>query len=125
MALDLETGDIAWTTNHGSDQPMSVRENTVVLAGNDGGLYGLDASTGDQLWLYPSGKQQLTAPVISGDFALVGAGNALLAIDLGTGQPAWYYVAGDVVVSSPIVANGYVWFGSRDGFLNAVTVEQS
>lgn len=123
MALDLETGDIAWTTNHGSDQPVAVRENTVVLAGSDGGLYGLEASTGEQLWLYPSGKKQLTAPVISGDYALVGAGNSLLAIGLSSGQPAWYYLAGDVVVSSPIVANGYVWFGSRDGFLNAVTVE--
>lgn len=119
-ALDGATGDSLWSTNHGGAAPPATDGDIVVLAASDGGVYGLDAATGEQRWLYPSGKGTLTAPAISGNLALVGAGNSLLALDVETGEAVWYYLAGDIVESAPIAIDGYVFFGSRDGFLNAV-----
>jgi outer membrane protein assembly factor BamB len=120
-ALALDTGDRLWSTNHGSALAPASNGDIVVLASNDGGVYGLDAATGAQRWLYPSGKESLTAPAISGDLAIVGTGTSLLALDLETGEAQWYFLAGDTIESAPVVVDGYVYFGGRDGFLNAVS----
>jgi outer membrane protein assembly factor BamB len=121
FALSLDTGDKVWTASHGSSQQPASNGEIVVLAANDGGVYGLDAATGEQRWLYPTGKDSLTAPVITGNVAIFGAGNTLLAVDITTGEAVWYYLAGDMIESPSVVAQGYVFFGSRDGFLNAVS----
>ena len=52
--------------------------------------------------------------------ACSGAGDSLLALDIATGKASWYFLAGDIIESAPTVIDGWVFFGSRDGFLNAV-----
>lgn len=119
-AVERGTGDHIWSANQGSAQPPASNGDIVVLAASDGGVYGLDLATGEQRWLYPSGKEAMTAPAIAGNLAILGTGNSLLALDIGTGEAAWYFLAGDTIESAPTVIDGYVFFGSRDGFLNAV-----
>ncbi len=119
-ALDRTSGEHVWVANQGSGQPPATNGDIVVLAASDGGVYGLDLATGERLWLYPSGKQSLTAPAIAGNLVIVGTGNSLMALDISTGEAVWYFLAGDTIESAPIVVDGYVFFGGRDGFLNAV-----
>lgn len=119
-AVSLAMGDRVWTANQGGGEAPATNGDIVVLAASDGGVYGLDLATGERRWLFPSGKQSLTAPAITGNLALVGTGNSLLALDIATGRASWYYLAGDTIESAPIVVDGFVFFGSRDGFLNAV-----
>jgi outer membrane protein assembly factor BamB len=119
-ALSLDTGSSLWSSLHGSPTAPATNGDVVVVSASDGGIYGLDMASGEQRWLYPSGKTGLTAPAISENLALVGAGNSLLAIDIETGEAVWYYLAGDRIESSPVIADGHVFFGSRDGFLSAV-----
>lgn len=119
-AVDRTSGDRVWTANQGSAQPPATNGDIVVLSASDGGVYGLDLATGERRWLYPSGKQAMSAPVIAGNLAIVGTGNSLMALDLGTGEAVWYFLAGDTIESAPIVIDGFVFFGSQDGFLNAV-----
>ncbi|MBA2470257.1 MAG: PQQ-binding-like beta-propeller repeat protein [Chloroflexia bacterium] len=120
-ALDLASGDRLWSVNYGGALPPATDGEVVVLAASDGGIYGLDAATGEQRWLYPAGKQSLTAPAITGNLAILGAGTSLLALDLNTGEAVWYFLAGDTIESAAIVTDGFVFFGSRDGFLNAIS----
>ncbi len=120
-ALNMDTGSSLWSSLHGGATAPATNGDVVVVSASDGGIYGLDMETGEQRWLYPSGKSGLTAPAISENLALVGAGASLLAIDIETGEAVWYYLAGDRIDSAPIVADGHVFFGSRDGFLNAVS----
>ncbi len=119
-ALDLTSGDRRWSANQGSAHPPATNGDVAVLAASDGGIYGLDVATGERRWLYPSGKQAMTAPAISENLAIVGTGNSLLALDIATGEAVWYFLAGDTIESAPIMIDGFVFFGSRDGFLNAV-----
>lgn len=121
FALNAESGSLRWSTLQGGTASVASDGETVVVSSSDGGVYGLELDTGDQRWLYPTGKVGLTAPALSDGLALIGAGNTLLAIDLSTGIAAWYYLAGDQIDAAPIVADGHVYFGSRDGFLTAVT----
>jgi outer membrane protein assembly factor BamB len=120
-ALDLASGDGLWSVDYGGALPPATNGEVVVLAASDGGVYGLDAATGERRWLYPAGKQSLTAPAITGNLAILGAGTSLLALDLDTGEAAWYFLAGDTIESAAIVTDGFVFFGSRDGFLNAIS----
>lgn len=121
LAIDLETGERLWTAAHGGAETPAIANNLVVLSASDGGVYGLDLATGAQRWIYPSGKRTMSAPAISGGTIIMGTGNTLLAIDPTTGKLKWYYLAADVIETSPVVLDGYVFFGSRDGFLYAVT----
>lgn len=120
FALDRSTGERNWSVKQGSAQGPATNGDIVVLAASDGGIYGFDMATGERRWLYPSGKQAMTSPAIAGNLAIVGTGNSLLALDIATGEAAWYFLAGDVIESPPTVVDGYVFFGSRDGFLNAI-----
>lgn len=121
LAIDLGTGKSLWTAAQGGAETPAVANDLVVLSASDGGIYGLDLATGAQRWIHPSGKRSISAPAISGDTIITGAGNTLLAIDPATGKVMWYYLATDIIETSPVVLDGYVFFGSRDGFLYAVT----
>lgn len=120
LALDLETGTQQWTALAGGQTAPATNGDLVIVAAADGGVYGFDAATGEQRWLYPTGKQHLTAPVLVDNLVIVAAGNTLLALDVETGEAVWYYLAGDLIDSSPIVVANTIYFGTRDGFLNAI-----
>lgn len=121
LAIELETGDLLWTAAQGGAETPAIVDDLVVLSASDGGVYGIDLADGTQRWIYPSGKRTISAPAVSGDTIITGAGNTLIALDPATGKPKWYYLAGDVIETSPVVLDGFVFFGSRDGFLYAVT----
>lgn len=121
LAIDLATGEQRWTAPLGGAETAAVAGDLVVLSASDGGIYGIDLATGSQRWLHSSGKRTLSAPTIIGDTVIAGAGSTLLAVDANTGDPLWYYLATDVIETSPVVLDGFVFFGSRDGFLYAVS----
>lgn len=120
VALDSESGAIRWTALHGGSHPPATNGDIVVISDADGGIYGLDLLTGEQRWLYPTGRPELTAPSLVENLVLIGSGSTVLALDLDTGLAVWYFLAGDIVDTAPIVADGRVFFGSRDGFVTAV-----
>lgn len=121
VAFDLIDGTQRWSFAHGGSEAVALSDGLVVLSASDGGIYGVDPVTGTQRWMYPTGKQDLSAPVTTGDVILTGAGDTLLALDPRTGAGLWYFLAGDVIETSPAVVDGYVFFGSRDGFVYAVS----
>ena len=121
LAIDLESGDSRWTAARGGAESAAIAGDLVVLSASDGGIYGLDLATGAQRWIHASGKRALSAPTVSGDTVITGAGNTLLALDPATGAQKWYYLATDIIETSPVVLDGFVFFGSRDGFLYAVS----
>lgn len=121
IALDLADGQQRWSFTHGGSEAASLSDSLVVLSASDAGIYGIDPGSGEQRWMYPAGKRDLSAPVTTGDTVLAGAGDTLLALDPATGAARWYFLAGDVIETSPVVVDGYVFFGSRDGFVYAVS----
>jgi len=121
VAFNRADGSQQWSFAHGGSEAAALSDPLVVLSASDGGVYGIDPAGGEQRWAYPTGKRDLSSPVIAGDVVLTGAGDTLLALDSRTGAGLWYFLAGDVIETSPVVVDGYVFFGSRDGFVYAVT----
>jgi outer membrane protein assembly factor BamB len=121
FAFDEETGDELWRAAIGGESAPALTGQLVLVGSAENGLYALDAATGERRWLFPTGSPVLTAPAIAGETVFVSSGSTLYAIDLETGEAAWSYPAGDRILTSPAVVDGVVYFGSRDGFLYAIT----
>lgn len=111
IALDAETGKIAWETEHG--RPYSNRRgggprgtptvdgDRIYALGGDGNLICADASTGAKIWekhlLKTYGARNISwgiseSPLIDGDRLVVNAGGrraSIVALDKATGKELW------------------------------------
>ena len=111
IALDAETGEIAWETEHG--RPYSNRRgggprgtptvdgDRVYALGGDGNLISADASTGAMIWerhlLKEYGARNINwgmseSPLIDGDRLVINAGGrgaSIVALDKATGSELW------------------------------------
>ncbi len=107
---------------------------TVVIGGQDGGVYALNLQTGRRIWRAQTGGRVRATPAISGGRVVVGSYNGrVYAFDLATGREQWtFHTLGDTldlekyrydrrsIQSSPAIADGRVFFGSRDDGLYAI-----
>lgn len=97
IALQADDGSVVWRRQVSSEVLSSpvIAGGIVVVRALDDTVYGLDAHSGDQRWIYKRNTPPLTlhgasAPVISGDKAIVGlADGALVALGLYDGQLVW------------------------------------
>lgn len=96
----------------------------------DGHVYGVNAKDGSPRWEAELDTQVLTAPIIVGSDVVVRGGNGrVYALDAATGDRRWVYDQGNVPLLSVrgngplLAANGVVFFGSDDGLLVALRLD--
>ncbi|MBS0664428.1 MAG: PQQ-binding-like beta-propeller repeat protein [Verrucomicrobia bacterium] len=137
-ALDRHSGVLRWTTplhdaklaggpvpdnptfNHRAARPL-VWDGTVYCGSSDGGLYAIDAASGQVQWRHAAG-----APIYSGvgrtgtDTLMFGTmDGSVVLLDRRTRQETARFRTGGGVVTTPVVAAGNVIVGSRDYLLHA------
>ena len=127
IALDAETGRIAWETEHG--MPYSNRRGggprgtptadggRVYALGGDGNLICADAATGDKIWerhlLKTYGGRNITwgiseSPLVDGDRLIVNAGGpeaSIVALDKSTGRELWKTQSDEAGYSSAVAVD--------------------
>jgi outer membrane protein assembly factor BamB len=96
----------------------------------DGHVYGVNAKDGSPRWEAELNAEVLASPVIVGDLVVVRTGDGrVYALDSATGQRRWVYDQGSVPLLSLrgngplLVANGVLFFGSDDGKLVALRLD--
>jgi len=96
----------------------------------DGHVYGVNAKDGSPRWEAELDTEVLASPVIVGDTVVVRGGDGrIYALDGSTGKRRWVYDQGTVPLLSLrgngplLVANGVVFFGSDDGKLVALRLD--
>ncbi|TPG04101.1 outer membrane protein assembly factor BamB [Rhodanobacter glycinis] len=96
----------------------------------DGHVYGVNAKDGSPRWEAELNAEVLVSPVIVGDQVVVRTGDGrVYALDSATGQRRWVYDQGSVPLLSLrgngqlLVANGVLFFGSDDGKLVALRLD--
>ncbi|HEV2679890.1 MAG TPA: outer membrane protein assembly factor BamB [Rhodanobacter sp.] len=96
----------------------------------DGHVYGVNAKDGGPRWEAELKSEVLTSPVIVGDMVLVRTSDGrVYALDAKTGERRWVYDQGSVPLLSLrdngplLVANGVLFFGSDDGKLVALRLD--
>ncbi len=117
----------------------------VYIGSDDGNLYAVDATSGQQRWMQATGGPVAATPAVVDGRAYVGSYDGkFYAFNAKTGALLWKFSTGgerrfeakglhgmqprqqtfadpyDVFLSSPVVAQGAVFFGSGDGHLYAL-----
>ena len=107
VALDAESGSVAWTADLGTAstglhaQPVVVVDGTVVAPTADRGVAAFDEATGRALWQRGDG---LAAIAMSDEHVGLRLGDQVAAVDAGTGEPTWS-------VDVAAVDDAPVWIG--------------
>ena len=100
---------------------MAISQGIVLAGSDDGGLHAIRLDDGQPVWLFPTGSEILSSPVVVGNTVYIAGGLNLYAIDLPTGAGIWRFSTTDVIEASPAIANEQIYLGSRDGFLYAIS----
>lgn len=146
QAFDAKTGKTVWKKHsriHGwfgwGDSKRkdalyaggpAVNDGLLVIGTLDGHVYGLDASDGSKRWETKVSAGVLAAPIIVGDQVVVRANDGrIFSLDADDGKQQWVYDQSSVPLlslrgnGSLLVAKGVVFFGSDDGKLEAVRLD--
>ncbi len=123
-------GDELWRASTGIvyNSP-TIADGTAYIGSNDGSLYAINASTGEQKWTAATGNAiRYSSPTVANGTVFVGSfDNSLYAFDAETGDQKWSAATGGDISSSPTVKDGTVYVGSKDNSLyafNASTGDQ-
>ena len=140
FALDAQNGDKKWKFMVGNGRlglsaPV-VASKTVLLGSADGKVFGVDAATGKQRWVYepknvsvrfsfaPYSKNTLvfSSPAVSGKTAYIGnSAGWFAALDTQSGRELWNCDLGAPIMSSPAVSGNAVYIATYDGAVYAFT----
>ena len=102
--------DWRFTTGGSVSSSPAVVNGVVYVGSDDTNLYALNASTGAQLWSFPTSGNVSSPAVANGVVYAVGNGN-VFALNAATGAQQWTQTIGSDSASPPTVANGTVYVG--------------
>jgi outer membrane protein assembly factor BamB len=134
-ALDAASGKERWRYTTGNDTVIynqigiassaAVANGIVFVGGRDGKFHAIDAATGKQKWIHDNhGGWTIASPAVKDGvvFFPTSDGTRFKAIDGATGAVKFDFRTSAVSFSSPSIAGDVVYYGTSDGFLNAVSI---
>ncbi|MDH3975489.1 MAG: PQQ-binding-like beta-propeller repeat protein [Deltaproteobacteria bacterium] len=98
------------------DTSPAIDGNRLYIASYDGGLYALNATTGDTIWHYNSGGSATPAFDEEALYFADNDGN-LIAVHKNSGLVKWQIHLEEGVATSPIIVGDYIIFGSSHKYL--------
>jgi outer membrane protein assembly factor BamB len=130
-ALDLASGTERWVHRTIGDtldshaagfdrraiqSSPAIAEGGVFVGSRDGGLYALDAATGERRWRFSHrGSWVVGSPAVQSGVVYVGSsdGHFVQAVDAKSGTEKWRFEAGSNLLSSPSLAGGLLLVGTE------------
>ena len=129
-AIDLENGEILWTTE--TDLALTggpaVGSGLVAFGSRDGVLIALSADGGNVRWQRPVGSEMLAAPAVGGNLIVFRTVDGrLTAVSAETGDEVWSVVQTQAPLTlrgstAPIIAGNLVIAGFDNGRVGAYTL---
>lgn len=117
----------AWRFDTGDkvESSPTVVDGRVFVGSFSGGLYALDAMTGEEIWQFDTGALVRASPSVAGGTVFFGSDdNQFYALDAATGAERWRFELGPGgEQSSPAVTDGMVIFGAFDQNVYALDAE--
>lgn len=115
---DFKKGVFKWktTTVRIMSSPV-IKNESVYYADTKGGIYSINAETGEQKRIYKNGNPYFTSPVLCGGLIVMGDTKGVLtAVDISGENLSWSFKTGGGIYSDVSVWNNFCFFGSDDGF---------
>ncbi|MEA2069240.1 MAG: PQQ-binding-like beta-propeller repeat protein [Verrucomicrobiota bacterium] len=120
LCVDLEKGDVVWSSDESKEQAFSTpaaTSNRVVYSSDDGFVYAVDRAEGKLVWKFDTGGLP-TSPVVAKDKVVVSADGILYLLELADGRQLWSQEVSDEI-SSPGLIGGMIVVGADDGTVSA------
>jgi len=120
MAVDVSTQQVVWKwpppgNAHLSASP-AVNDDVVVVAAENGRVWGLNAATGTRLWGFAARDTIVSSPVISAGRVYFGSDDGhVYGLALADGTQRWRFDAGAAVSASPAIAQRRLVIAGEDG----------
>lgn len=109
----MHTTHWAFTTSGMVRSSPTVVDGIVYFGSDDGGLYAVDARSGEKRWSFTTGRKVRSSPAVVDGVVYVGSDNGKLhAVDADTGRERWSFHTKARLRSSPAMANGIVYIAS-------------
>lgn len=134
-ALDAATGRERWRYTTGNDTVIynqigiassaAVADGLVFVGGRDGKFHVVDAKTGAQRWVHNNnGGWTIASPAVQNGVVYfpTSDGTRFKALDAATGAVKFDLQNKAVSFSSPAIAGEVAFYGTSDGYLNAVSL---
>ena len=123
VALDLESGEVAWRYREIDHRfpfyaSAAVLPERIVVAGRDKFVRALHPKTGELLWSFAAGSKVDSSPVVASGRVYFGTtGGTLFGLDLSSGEERWRFAAGAAIIASPSMAGDRLVIGAENGYL--------
>ena len=106
---------LKWSNPPSTANSSPIVVNGVLYIGSWYNVYALDASTGQQKWVFATSTSVDSSPTVINGVLYVGSSDhKVYALDANTGQQKWAFTTDAAVDSSPTVINGVLYVGSSD-----------
>lgn len=122
IAIDGPSGRPMWASEEGGAGRLGVASDRLLVSAASGSVFALDKRTGGSYWQQPAlTRRSPTAPVVQGDYAVVGDYDGYLHwMKLDNGEfAARTRVGGDALKAALIVSDGILLAQNVDGKLSA------
>jgi PGF-CTERM protein len=130
-AINAANGAAVWCATKGrtagrtfgwSPSTPAIANGVVYIGGADGNVYALNATTGDTLWVYPTGGPVYSSPAVVNGVVYVGSyDHNVYALNATTGAKLWSYKTSGSISSSPAVDDGVVYINSNGPLISTRT----
>jgi outer membrane protein assembly factor BamB len=137
-ALDWRSGEVRWSYDITQDgDQLSFHGNplvtdSLILTGADGQgighLYAFDQRSGAVRWMYPDVRGYTSDLIRHGDHVYAASlADELICVDISSGELVWYFSdttgSSGPFSSSPAIAGNRIFFGSRTGYVYALSAD--
>ena len=123
VALDLESGEVAWRYREIDHRfpfyaSAAVLPEHIVVAGRDKFVRALHPETGELMWSFAAGSKIDSSPVVASGRVYFGTSSGtLFGLDLSSGEERWRFATGAGIVASPSMAEDRLVIGAENGNL--------
>ncbi len=120
VCVDLEKGDVVWSSEESEEQTFSTPVATgkrVVYSSENGLVYAVNSVDGELVWKFDTGGTP-SSPVVAVDKIAVSADGVLYVLELADGTKLWSQEVSDEI-TSPGLIGGMIVVGADDGTVSA------
>jgi outer membrane protein assembly factor BamB len=134
-AIDAATGRERWRYTTGNDTVIynqigiassaAVADGMVFVGGRDGKFHAVDAATGAPKWVHDNnGGWTIASPAVLRGVVYfpTSDGTRFKALDAATGAMKFDFRNLAISFSSPVIAGDVAYYGTSDGYLNAISI---
>ena len=137
LAVDAQSGDVLWQvpTELPVPAPPAYHDGGVLVSlGNGklnkeadqprGGVWRLDAKTGDRVWNFDTVSSVLSSPIVAkGQIYFAARDGECFCLSADQGKQVWRAPLGEPIVSAPIVSGGRMFVLSAHGNLHCLDAQ--